>query len=221
MKRINIALDGYSGTGKSSTAREVAKALNYTYVDSGAMYRATTLFFIRNDIDPRDHSQVVQALKEIHLNFDDNEINLNGENVASEIRTMKVNEMVSHISAIKEVRQEMVSQQQEMGHFKGLVMDGRDIGTVVFPEAELKVFMTASADVRALRRQKELAEKGIEEELSAIKANLLERDQIDSNRKESPLVKAEDALELDTSKLTFETQVGKIVEWAKSRIYES
>ena len=219
MKQIIIALDGYSGTGKSSTAKEVAKALGYTYIDSGAMYRATTFYFLENEIDVNDIEQVNQALNQIKISFSDNHVLLNGVDISNEIRTMRINENVSMVSAIKEVRVAMVSQQQQIGEERGIVMDGRDIATVVFPDAELKVFMIANADVRAERRQRELAEKGIHEELNVIKLNLLDRDKIDSSRAESPLKKADDAVEVDTSYLTFDEQVHKIVELAKDVIH--
>ena len=219
MKQIIIALDGYSGTGKSSTAKEVAKALGYTYIDSGAMYRATTFYFLENEIDVNDIEQVNQALNQIKISFSDNHVLLNGVDISDEIRTMRINENVSMVSAIKEVRVAMVSQQQQIGEERGIVMDGRDIATVVFPDAELKVFMIANADVRAERRQRELAEKGIHEELNVIKMNLLDRDKIDSSRAESPLKKADDAVEVDTSYLTFDEQVHKIVELAKDVIH--
>ncbi|MEP0368325.1 MAG: (d)CMP kinase [Cyclobacteriaceae bacterium] len=221
MTRINIAIDGYSGTGKSSTAKAVAKALSYTYIDSGAMYRATTLYFIRQAIDIQNSASVSKALVELKLTFEGSEICINSENVESFIRSMEVNEKVSHVAALRDVRVEMVRQQQAMGKDKGVVMDGRDIGTVVFPDAELKVFMTANADVRAQRRMEELSQKGISEELSVIKNNLLERDKIDSSREESPLIKANDAIEVDTSDLTFEGQVSKIVKLAKAKINEN
>ena len=219
MKQIIIALDGYSGTGKSSTAKEVAKALGYTYIDSGAMYRATTFYFLENEIDVNDIEQVNQALNQIKISFSDNHVLLNGVDISDEIRTMRINENVSMVSAIKEVRVAMVSQQQQIGEERGIVMDGRDIATVVFPDAELKVFMIANADVRAERRQRELAEKGIHDELNVIKLNLLDRDKIDSSRAESPLKKADDAVEVDTSYLTFDEQVHKIVELAKDVIH--
>jgi cytidylate kinase len=221
LNKINIAIDGYSGTGKSSTAKSVANALNYTYIDSGAMYRATTLFFLRKKVDWSDLNQIKLTLEELKLNFLGSEIILNSEDVSDEIRSMKVNEAVSHVAAIKIVRLEMVRQQQQMGAKKGVVMDGRDIGTVVFPLAELKIFMIANAEVRALRRQSELSENGVVEELYVVKSNLLERDRIDSSRLESPLVKADDAIEMDTSNLSFDEQVRKIVEMAKTKINES
>ena len=219
MKKIVIALDGYSGTGKSSTAKEVAKALGYIYIDSGAMYRATTYYFLENQVDLADAKSVENALNNISISFSGNLVILNGDDISNDIRTMRINENVSAVSAIKEVRVAMVAQQQQIGQERGIVMDGRDIGTVVFPDAELKVFMTANPDVRAERRQKELAEKGIHEELNSIKVNLLDRDKIDSSRAESPLKKADDAVEVDTSYLTFNEQVDKIVELAKGIIH--
>ncbi|WP_258098106.1 (d)CMP kinase [Marinoscillum pacificum] len=219
MRKIVIALDGYSGTGKSSTAKEVAKALGYIYIDSGAMYRATTYYFLENQVDLADAKSVENALSNISISFSGNQVILNGDDISNDVRTMRINENVSAVSAIKEVRVAMVAQQQQIGQERGIVMDGRDIGTVVFPDAELKVFMTANPDVRAERRQKELAEKGIHEELNTIKVNLLDRDKIDSSRAESPLKKAEDAVEVDTSYLTFNEQVDKIVELAKGIIH--
>ncbi|MFT6868443.1 MAG: cytidylate kinase, partial [Cyclobacteriaceae bacterium] len=183
--------------------------------------RATTLFFLRKKVDWSDLNQIKLTLEELKLNFLGSEIILNSEDVSDEIRSMKVNEAVSHVAAIKIVRLEMVRQQQQMGAKKGVVMDGRDIGTVVFPLAELKIFMIANAEVRALRRQSELSENGVVEELYVVKSNLLERDRIDSSRLESPLVKADDAIEMDTSNLSFDEQVRKIVEMAKTKINES
>lgn len=219
MEKIIIALDGFSGTGKSSTARAVANELSYLYIDSGAMYRAVTLYFLDHAIDHKDRQAVKNALDDITITFVKNQIFLNEVNVSDEIRTMRINENVSAISAIREVRKSMVAQQQRIGQSKGIVMDGRDIGTVVFPHAELKIFMTANPKVRAKRRQSELSEKGISEELSVIENNLLERDKKDSSRTESPLVKAEDAIEIDTSDLTFDDQVHKIVVLAKEVIH--
>ncbi len=221
MKKINIAIDGYSGTGKSSTAKKVAARLGYIYIDSGAMYRATTLYFIENGIDCQDIEKVNEALKFLRLSFTEEGICINERLVANEIRTMAVNHQVSHVAAVKEVRTEMVKQQQIIGVDKGVVMDGRDIGTVVFPDAELKVFMIANADIRAKRRQEELAADGVEEELSIIKSNLLERDKIDSTRETSPLMKATDAVEVDTSNLTLENQINQIIDLAQLRINES
>ncbi len=219
MRKIVIALDGYSGTGKSSTAKEVARELGYTYIDSGAMYRAATYHFLEHGIDIDDVTSVQEELPKVNISFEESQVILNGMDVSKEIRTMRINEKVSAVSAIKEVRLAMVFLQQQIGKARGIVMDGRDIGTVVFPDAELKVFMSANADVRTERRQKELAEKGIQVDFHAIQSNLLERDQLDSSRKESPLVKSKDALEIDTSNLTFDQQVHKIVNLAKEIIH--
>ncbi|MEQ8581313.1 MAG: (d)CMP kinase [Marinoscillum sp.] len=221
MHKITIAIDGFSGTGKSSTAKNVADELGYTYIDSGAMYRATTLYFLRQDVSLDDASQVEHALDTLDIRFEEGHVVLNGEDVTDEIRTMRVNEHVSAVSTIAMVRHAMVAQQQKIGKGKGIVMDGRDIGTVVFPHAELKVFMTANTRIRAERRQTELAEKGIMEELNVIENNLSQRDEIDSTRSESPLRKAEDAVEIDTSNLTFADQVHKIVSLAKEKIHAS
>lgn len=219
MNKIVIAIDGYSGTGKSSTAKQVASRLGYTYIDSGAMYRAVTYYFLSNRIDFAEIAQVVKSLEDCHIEFKGTSILLNGENIDQEIRTMEVNQNVSPVSAISEVRTKLVDQQRKMSAGKGVVMDGRDIGTVVFPNAELKVFMTADMDVRAERRRKELVKKGIEEDLAVIKENLKVRDQIDSSRKDSPLKMAKDAIEIDTSQLTLNQQIDKIVEMAEAKIY--
>ncbi len=224
MKKIVIAIDGFSGCGKSSTAKAVAKKLGYTYIDSGAMYRAATLHFINKFTvltNPKDIQRSLDSLSvEFHKNEDtgEQETYLNGLNVEKKIRSMEVSDRVSEVSKIKEVRHELVAQQQRLGKHKGVVMDGRDIGTVVFPDAELKVFMTANLEIRAVRRQKELLEKGQLVELGKIMENLSERDRIDSTRKESPLKKAEDAIEIDTSLLDFEEQVCEITTLASSRI---
>jgi cytidylate kinase len=224
MQRIVIAIDGYSGCGKSSTAKSVAKVLNYTYIDSGAMYRAATLHFLNNHVTFSNPKDVAKNLENLEISFHVNpetgkqETYLNGINVEDEIRSMKVSGYVSEVSKIKEVRTALVAQQQHLGRKKGVVMDGRDISTVVFPQAELKVFMTADLNIRAERRQKELLEKGDMVALDKIIQNLAERDQIDSTRKESPLLKADDAVELDTSQLDFEEQVNQIVKLAKERI---
>lgn len=224
MQKLVIAIDGYSGCGKSSTAKVVAKILGYTYIDSGAMYRAATLYFLQQQVDLSDREAIDKALKHIKISFLTDPENgfqetyLNGKNVEQEIRSMKVSDFVSEVSKIKEVRKELVSQQQQLGKAKGVVMDGRDIGTVVFPDAELKVFMTADLEIRARRRQKELIEKGQEVTLEVIIRNLAERDEIDSTRAESPLVRAEDAVDLDTSYLDFDDQVKKIVELANEKI---
>jgi cytidylate kinase len=224
LKKITIAIDGYSACGKSTTAKEVSSILGYTYIDSGAMYRAVTLFFLDNYITLTNDKDVRQALEKISVSFKKdpdsgrNETYLNGLNVEEEIRKMRVTEKVSPVSAIPAVRQAMVKLQQKLGKKKGIIMDGRDIGTVVFPGAELKVFMTADIDVRAARRQQELLEKKQLVDLGRIRQNLTERDAIDSSRKEGPLKKAEDAELMDTSHLTIEEQVDKVVEMAMGKI---
>ncbi|RED93188.1 (d)CMP kinase [Marinoscillum furvescens] len=221
MQKIIIAIDGYSGTGKSSTAKAVARNLGYTYIDSGAMYRAATLYFLQQGVDLEKPQEVAKALAALDISFEGQDLILNEKVVRDELRTMAVNDQVSQVSAVKSVREALVEQQQAIGQDRGIVMDGRDIGTVVFPDAELKVFMTANSRVRALRRQRELEQKGIREELNVIEENLKQRDQIDSTREESPLTKALGAVEIDTSDLSFDEQVGKIVELAKKKIYAS
>ncbi|MEQ8338063.1 MAG: (d)CMP kinase [Cyclobacteriaceae bacterium] len=225
MRKIIIAIDGHSACGKSSTAKVVAKKLSYMYIDSGAMYRTTTYYFLQNDIDLSNQDQVSKALESIDIQFKidasgNSQVLLNGTFAEAFIRTMEVNQHVSEVSAVSSVRRAMVSQQRQIGAEKGVVMDGRDIGTVVFPDAELKVFMTASLKVRAERRQKELKEKGIVEELSVISSNLMSRDKADSSRADSPLVKADDAIVVDTTRLTFDDQVDKIVKLAEQIIYD-
>ncbi len=218
MKKIIIAIDGYSGCGKSSTAKAVAKKLGYKFIDTGAMYRATTLYFMDNYVSLTNPKAVKEALEKIDVTFVFSEKEqgsltfLNGVNVEKEIRSMRVNDMVSQVAAIKEVRQEMVALQKKMGKHKGLVMDGRDIGTNVFPEAELKFFITAQMNVRVQRRQEELLSKKITASLEEIEYNFIERDRIDSTRKENPLCKANDAIVLDTSFITFESQVDFVLE---------
>lgn len=218
MKKIVIAIDGFSGCGKSTTAKKVATKLGYRYIDTGAMYRATTLYCLRNDVNLDDESAVNKALNNLKIDFRFNEelqkseTYLNDENVEDEIRTMYVSEKVSVISAIAQVRKAMVSQQQQMGEEKAVVLDGRDIGTVVFPNAELKVFMTTDVKVRAQRRYEELIAKGEEITLESVVYNLTERDRIDSTRKESPLKMAEDAQEIDTTRLTIDEQVQKVLD---------
>lgn len=222
MRKIIIAIDGQSGCGKSSTAKEIARELKYTYIDSGAMYRAVTLYFIENNVDIHDLHQVRNALRNVNITFkqgkDGSITLLNGKDVEKQIRTPEVAGLVSEVSAISEVRRELVRQQREMARGKGVVMDGRDIGTVVFPDADLKVFMSAGLQVRAERRLKELHEKDISADLELIVNNLQKRDRIDSTRKDSPLMKAEGALEVDTSNLLFEEQVEIILKEAKKII---
>lgn len=217
MNKIIVAIDGYSGTGKSSTAREVAKRLDYKYIDSGAMYRAVTLYFLKNKVDFENQEEVKKALDAIDIKFVKGEegttqIFLNDQPVDQEIRETPINETVSLVAANSLVRKKLVSLQQQMGASKGIVMDGRDIGTVVFPKAELKIFMTAEDHIRARRRQLELQEKGITTELNKVLNNLKDRDQKDTTREDSPLQKSIDSIEIDTSHLTFDQQVDKIVE---------
>lgn len=210
-KNIVVAIDGYSSCGKSTLAKALAKKLHFIYVDSGAMYRAVTLYFLRNNVDINDTEQVAEALKNIHLNFHSRDyqthITLNDEEVSDEIRLMPVSEMVSPVSAIREVRKEMVAQQQRMGKSKNIVMDGRDIGTTVFPNAQVKLFMTADPKVRAERRYKELQATQPEITLEEIFENIAHRDYSDTTRKESPLVRAEDAIILDNTNITPDEQL--------------
>ena len=217
-KKIVIALDGFSSCGKSTTARHVAAVLHYAFVDSGAMYRAVALYFHRNNISLSDLNQVADALREIEITFVFNPVKqssdtyLNGENVESEIRMMFISDMVSQVSALPIVRHAMVALQQKMGEKKGIVMDGRDIGTVVFPNAELKIFMTAEPHIRAQRRKLELLQKGEDLPLEEIVENLRKRDEIDSNRSEGPLKRAVDAIDLDTSFKSMDEQVEFVLE---------
>lgn len=222
-KKIIITIDGWSSCGKSTLAKQLAKELGYIYVDSGAMYRAITLFFLRNHIDWTENKAVKKALKEINLEFIFNpktklsEIYLNDENVEYVIRDLVIAEKVSDVAAIKEVREFAVAQQRKMGAKKGIVMDGRDIGTVVFPEAELKIFMTADNAVRVERRFKELYEKNPNITIEEVKNNLEMRDYLDSHRKISPLKPAADAIKLDNTHLTEKEQFQKAMEWVKQK----
>lgn len=223
MQKIIIAIDGFSACGKSTTAKEAAKALGYRYIDSGAMYRAVTYYFLEHHIALTNPKEVAKALNHIKITFHVNangvsETYLNGLNVEKKIRKMRISENVSPVSAIREVRVAMVEQQRKLGKEGGIVMDGRDIGTVVFPDADLKVFLTADMLVRAARRQQELLEKGELVELDAILANLKKRDEIDSTRAESPLRRAEEAIEIDTTNITIEEQVDELVRLAFSRM---
>jgi len=224
MKKIIITIDGWSSCGKSTLAKQLAKALGYVYVDSGAMYRAITLFFLRSNVDWSDKKEVKQALKSITLEFvyneksNNSEMYLNGENVEYLIRDLVIAEKVSDVAAIREVREFAVAQQQKMGDQKGIVMDGRDIGTVVFPKAELKIFMTADNAVRVERRFKELYDQNPNITIEEVKNNLEMRDYIDSHREVSPLKKAKNAIELDNTYLTESQQLQKALEWAKSKI---
>lgn len=227
MKKIVIAIDGYSACGKSSTAKIVAAKLNYAYIDSGAMYRAVTYYFLQNYVNQTNPKAVKKALNSIHIEFHhnsrsgENETYLNGLNVENEIRRMEVSNSVSEVSALADVRACMVEQQRKMGKKKGVVMDGRDIGTAVFPDAELKIFMTADFEARAARRQKELLEKKQLVDLEEVKANLNKRDHIDTTRKENPLRKAEDAHVIDTTHVTLEEQVDLILDLASAKIVEN
>ncbi len=219
MKKIIITIDGWSSCGKSTLAKQLAKELHYVYVDSGAMYRAITLYFLRNNVDWKNEEAVIDALKDIELHFAKNdttgqtEIYMNDENVEYLIRDLIIAEKVSEVAALKPVREFAVAQQRKMGEKKGLVMDGRDIGTVVFPKAELKIFMTADNAVRVERRFKELFLKNPNVTIEEVKNNLEMRDYIDSNREVSPLRQADDAMVLDNSNLTMEEQLQKALSW--------
>jgi cytidylate kinase len=230
MKKITIAIDGYSSTGKSTIAKKLAKSLGYIYVDSGAMYRGVTYFamqqgFIKDGI--LDKTSLVNALDQIDLQFKivtdlpDAAMFLNGENIETPIRTLAVSQQVSPVAAIPEVREKLVALQQAMGVQKGVVMDGRDIGTVVFPEAELKLYLTASADTRAHRRYKELIDKGDKVDFDAVLKNVQERDYIDSHRATSPLKKAEGAIEIDNSDMGLEEQFERILSHVNALIERS
>ncbi len=227
MRKIIIAIDGYSSTGKSTVAKQLAKNLGYVYVDTGAMYRAVTLFAMRQNLIGKDifkKEELIKQLNEINLSFKFNhqkgfaEVYLNGENVEGEIRSMAVSAYVSQIAAIPEVRRKQVEVQMHLGKNKGIVMDGRDIGTVVFPEAELKIFMTASSQKRAQRRLDELLEKGFQVNFEEVLANLEKRDKIDTTRKDSPLKQAEDAVLIDNTNITMQEQFEKLLALAKERI---
>ncbi len=227
MNKITIAIDGFSSTGKSTVAKQLAKALGYVYVDTGAMYRAVTYYAMNNgliNISDFNSEALIYQLPKIKLSFKFNEVlgyaevYLNGLNVEKKIRTLEVSSFVSKVAAVSEVRQKLVEQQQQMGQDKGVVMDGRDIGTVVFPDAELKLFMTASAKTRAERRYQELIERGDQVEYKDVLKNVQERDYIDSNREDSPLTKADDAIEIDNSNLTLDEQFNKILRLAKMTI---
>lgn len=229
MKKITIAIDGYSSTGKSTIAKQLAKSLGYVYIDTGAMYRAVTLFAMRSGFIGGEKSNVkalVKALPEIQLVFIFNEalgfaeMYLNGENVEREIRTLEVSKFVSPVAEIEQVRELLVGMQQKMGKEKGIVMDGRDIGTVVFPDAELKIFMTASPEKRASRRYKELLDKGEDVKWEDVLKNVQNRDFIDSHREFSPLRKAEDAIEFDNSDMGLEEQFERMYNFALRLVNE-
>ncbi len=224
MKPIIITIDGYSSCGKSTLAKALAKELNYIFIDSGAMYRAITLYFLREGINLSNKESVVAALQHIHLSFrrnesdGSNEIFLNNENISSAIREMSISNYVSEVSALPKVREVAVAQQRRMGLNKGLVMDGRDIGTTVFPQAELKIFMTADTETRVQRRFQELVVRNPNITAEEVRINLEKRDYIDSHREVSPLRKAEDAVVLDNTYLTMEEQLQMALGWAKERI---
>ncbi len=224
MEKIVITIDGWSSCGKSTLARQLARELHYVYIDSGAMYRAITLYFLRNHVDWTRPEAVDEALQHIKLEFVTNHKNgqtetwLNGENVEYVIRDLVIAEKVSEVASVRGVREFAVSRQQEMGKNKGIVMDGRDIGTVVFPHAELKIFMTADEAVRVRRRYKELYEKNPNITLEEVKHNLSMRDYIDSHREISPLRQAEDAIVLDNSHLTMKQQLEIATKWADERL---
>ena len=223
--KIIIAIDGHSSCGKSTLAKELAKALNYVYVDSGAMYRAVSLYFDQHDIDLSNEGQVADALTKITISFSNvNGINttfLNGKNVENQIRSLAISNMVSEVAEISAVRKKLVDEQQKMGKDKGIVMDGRDIGSIVFPQAKLKLFVTADVKIRGIRRYEELLNKGFKVSLEEILDNLTKRDFIDSNREDSPLMQAEDAILLDNSYLSKEDQLKKVLDWALTRIKAS
>jgi cytidylate kinase len=225
MHKIIIAIDGYSSCGKSTLAKELAKALEYRFIDSGAMYRAVTLYLINNQIDIYNVNAVAESLNNISIDFKIDhetlvqETYLNGENVDQELRVNpRIASIVSDVSAISEVRRFLVKQQQYLGNEKGIVMDGRDIGTVVFKDAELKLFITADPQIRAQRRFDELKEKGQNTTIEEVLANLKKRDHIDSNRADSPLRKADDAIELDNSNLSREEQFNYALELARKKL---
>lgn len=228
-KKITIAIDGFSSTGKSTIAKLLAKKYNYIYVDTGAMYRAVSLFAKQKNyvgLDFLEKDSLIKSLDFISLSFEFNadlgfaEMYLNDRNVEREIRTLEISQLVSKVAAISEVRKKLVAEQQQMGENGGVVMDGRDIGTVVFPNADLKLFMTASADKRAKRRFTELLERGESVSYEDILFNVIERDRIDSTREDSPLVKAEDAIEFDNSDMTIEQQFKEICSLIDAKLAE-
>ena len=227
LSKIIIAIDGYSSTGKSTITKQLAKVLGYVYVDTGAMYRAVTLYALQHDLISKDEflkEKLIESLPDIQLQFHFNaekgfaEIYLNGKNVEEKIRTLEVSNYVSQVAAVPEVRKKQVEQQHKFGKEKGIVMDGRDIGTVVFPEAELKLFMTASAETRAQRRYDELKQKGEKVTFDEVLENVKSRDHIDSTRKDSPLLQATDAVVIDNSEMSLDEQFEKILALAKNAI---
>ena len=223
LRKIVIAIDGYSACGKSTTAKEVANILGYRYIDTGAMYRAVTLYFLEHHVALTNPREVSRALQQITISFKVNAKNisetfLNGLNVERDIRKMRVSENVSQVSTLKAVRTAMVEQQRKLGKEKGVVMDGRDIGTVVFPQAELKLFMTADMLVRAFRRQRELLDKNQLVDLDEVIDNIIQRDKIDTSRAESPLRQAEDAVVIDTTHISIDEQVDEVIRLALAHI---
>ena len=229
MTKITIAIDGFSSTGKSTVAKQLAKALGYVYVDSGAMYRAVTFYAMENGLIGKDYfnrEALVSQLSSLQISFKFNkekgfaEVYLNNENIEHYIRTLDVSKYVSLIAEVSEVRQQLVEQQKKFGKHKGVVMDGRDIGTVVFPDAELKLFMTASAEKRAKRRYDELLQRGEEVSYDAVLKNVQTRDFIDSNREDSPLTMAEGAVKVDNSNMTLEEQFDFVFNQSEQKINE-
>ena len=227
-RKINIAIDGYSSCGKSTLAKGMAQALGYAYIDSGAMYRAVTLYALSKGLitdGEVDVAELENQLDDISVGFTNkkglNTTLLNGEDVENAIRNMEVSSMVSQVSRIKKVREKLRFMQQDSARYGGIVMDGRDIGSAVLPFAELKIFMTADKDIRAMRRFEELAAKGETITLEEIRANLEQRDLLDTTRKENPLIQVPDALLLDTTKLTEMEQLNKALDWAKELIFET
>lgn len=219
--KINIAVDGHSSTGKSTLAKQLAKKLHYRYIDTGAMYRAATLYAMNAGMATPDfvnEGDIVASLSNIQIDFENqngaNRTLLNGADVEGEIRSMAVSNLVSHVSRIAEVRRKLQKMQQELAHKRGVVMDGRDIGSAVLPDAELKIFMTADPEVRALRRYNELHAKGMPISMEAVRENINERDRIDSSRKENPLIRVPEALLLDNSNLSQEEQLKQALDWA-------
>jgi CMP/dCMP kinase len=226
VKKITIAIDGFSSTGKSTLAKELAKHLGYVYVDTGAMYRAVALFAMENDCitsDFFDTKKLIEKLPEIKLLFKWNEqlgfaeMYLNGKNVENQIRNIAVSSFVSKVAEVAEVRSKLVEQQQEMGKNKGIVMDGRDVGTVIFPDAELKIFMTATAEIRTKRRFEELQQKGEAVTYEAVFENIQERDTLDTNRKDSPLTQATDAVLIDNTTLSKEAQFKLVLDLVEQK----
>jgi len=226
LRKIVIAIDGYSACGKSTTAKEVANILGYRYIDSGAMYRAVTLYFLDHHVSLTNPKEISRALQQISISFKigpkkKSETYLNGLNVEKTIRKMRVSELVSEVSTLKEVRVALVEQQRRLGKEKGIVMDGRDIGTIVFPHAELKLFMTADMMVRAFRRQKELLDRDQLVDLDEVIENIQHRDRIDTTRKESPLRQAEDAVVIDTTHIALDEQVDEVIRMVLGKIVRS